>query len=156
MSSAEREHLLGNRTPAQCLSFPQRSPVSARAAASDQPLSNKTVAYARLSPWQGKGAGDRGPETMDEAVREALSKGGTIDITTTGRKTGEPRRIEIAFFTSNGTVYISGIPGRPRSWYANMLADPAFTFHLKQGVTADLPARATPITDEATRRTVLA
>jgi hypothetical protein len=30
-----------------------------------------------------------------------------------------------------------------------------FTFHLKQSTPADLPARATPITDEAERRRVL-
>lgn len=93
---------------------------------------------------------------MDDAVRQALTQGGTIDVTTTGRKTGEARRIEIAFFNTNGTVYITGTPGRPRSWYANLRAHPAFTFHLKQGVTADLAARATPITDEAMRRAVLA
>jgi deazaflavin-dependent oxidoreductase (nitroreductase family) len=92
---------------------------------------------------------------MDHAVREALGKGGVIDITTTGRKTGAARRIEINFFNADGKVYITGIPIRPRSWYANLRAHPEFTFHLKQGVTADLPARATPITDEATRRKVL-
>jgi hypothetical protein len=53
----------------------------------------------------------------------------------------------------DGRIYITGTPGK-RDWYANLLADPAFTFHLKEGMTADLPARATPITDEAARRAV--
>jgi deazaflavin-dependent oxidoreductase (nitroreductase family) len=92
---------------------------------------------------------------VDETVRQALAQGGTIDITTTGRKTGAPRRIEIAFSNVDGTVYITGTPGRPRSWYANLRANPAFTFHLKQGVTADLPAQATPILDSEQRLAIL-
>jgi F420H(2)-dependent quinone reductase len=42
-----------------------------------------------------------------------------IDITTTGRKTGEPRRIEIWFHRLDGRYFITGAPGRPRDWYAN-------------------------------------
>jgi deazaflavin-dependent oxidoreductase (nitroreductase family) len=90
---------------------------------------------------------------MDEAVRAALSRGHRIDITTTGRKSGQPRRIEIVFANIDGTIVISGLPGR-RSWYANLIAHPEFTFHLKGRVTADLPARATPITDPERRRTI--
>ena len=93
---------------------------------------------------------------LNEAVRQALSKGGTIDITTTGRTSGQPRRIEIVFHNQDGTVYITGVPAGPRSWYANLRAQPAFIFHLKQGVSADLPARATPITDAEERRSILA
>ena len=62
--------------------------------------------------------------------------------------------IEIGFQNVDGTVYISGVPGR-RDWYANLLANPEFTFHLKQSVSADLPARARPITDRSERRAVL-
>ena len=91
---------------------------------------------------------------MNEQVHEALKQGGVIDITTRGRRSGEPRRIEIRFHNVDGTVYITGTPGR-RGWYANLLADPAFTFHLKGGPVADLAARATPITDPAQRRSVL-
>ena len=46
------------------------------------------------------------------------------------------------------------LPGS-RSWYANVLADPRMTFHLKGSAQADLPARATPITDPAERHRVL-
>ena len=38
----------------------------------------------------------------------------------------------------------------------NLGADPHFTFHLKHGVKADLPAEAEVITDPAERRRVLA
>ncbi|MEX0766368.1 MAG: nitroreductase/quinone reductase family protein [bacterium] len=91
---------------------------------------------------------------MDDRTRQALERGGVIDITTTGRKTGRPRRIEIWFHNLNGRLYITGRPGS-RDWYANLLAHPEFTFHLKVKARADLPARATPITDEIRRRSVL-
>lgn len=42
-----------------------------------------------------------------------------------------------------------------RDWYANLLAQPDLTFHLKKSVMADLPARAVPITDETERRVLL-
>ncbi len=91
---------------------------------------------------------------MDAAIEQALTTDSLIDITTIGRKTGRPTTIEIAFHNFDGVLYISGMPGR-RDWYANLLASPHFTFHLKQSTRADLPARATPITDEAERRRVL-
>ena len=47
---------------------------------------------------------------MDERIQRALSRGHRIDITTTGRKTGAPRRIEIVFHNIDGRIYISGIP----------------------------------------------
>ena len=81
----------------------------------------------------------------------------TIDITTTGRRTGKPRRIEIAFYHLGDDIYLSGIPGpTTRNWLSNLSANPAFTFHLKNGVVADLPATATVIVDPEDRRDILA
>ena len=60
----------------------------------------------------------------------------------------------MAFNNLDGEIYITGTPGK-RDWYANLLAHPDFTFHLKQSATADLAARATPITDPDTRRMIL-
>ena len=93
---------------------------------------------------------------MDDDIRAALSEGGVIDITTTGRKTGQPRRKEIVFHNIDRRLYISGIP-RPerRDWLANLEADPHFMFHLKGDVHADLPATARVITDTEERREVL-
>jgi hypothetical protein len=87
-------------------------------------------------------------------VRAALAHDLTIDITTVGSQSGEPRRIEIWFHNLDGRIYITGSPGR-RDWYANLLDTPEFEFHLKQSVRADLPARARPITEPAERRAVL-
>jgi deazaflavin-dependent oxidoreductase (nitroreductase family) len=92
---------------------------------------------------------------MDDGVQQALRSDRTIDITTTGRSTGRDRRIEIWFHNIDGGVYITGMPGT-RSWYANLLANPAFTFHLKEAVRVDLPATAIPVTDDDERRALLA
>ena len=92
---------------------------------------------------------------MDERITHALARDRTIDITTRGHKTGQRRRTEIWFHHIDGQVYITGTPGR-RDWYANLLAHPEFTFHLKQSITADLPAKAMPILDRATRRAIIA
>jgi deazaflavin-dependent oxidoreductase (nitroreductase family) len=98
--------------------------------------------------------------TVQDAVARALDIGPdssavehTIDITTLGRRSGIPRRIEVWFHRVDGRWYLTGMPG-PRSWYANVRAHPRFIVHLKHGVTADLPATAAPV-DEPTRRRVI-
>jgi len=58
------------------------------------------------------------------------------------------------FHNVDGTIYITGTPGT-RHWYANLLADPYFVFHLKETTKADLTARATPVTEAAERRPIL-
>ena len=92
---------------------------------------------------------------MDQDVEQALQRDRTIDITTTGRKTGRARRKEIWFHNLDGRLYITGTPGR-RDWYSNLLTNPDFTFHLKQSTRADLRARATPILDKGQRREIIA
>ena len=92
--------------------------------------------------------------TLDPKVQEALEKDLVIDITTTGRTSGQPRRVEIWFHNLDGALYITGLPGS-RGWYANILADPRMTFHLKATAQADLPARATPVTDLAEKRRIM-
>lgn len=91
---------------------------------------------------------------MDERIEKALNRDDTIDITTIGRKSGRSQRVEIWFKRVNGRTYITGTPGR-RDWYANLLAQPRFTFHLKQPLRADLPACARPILDADERRQIL-
>jgi deazaflavin-dependent oxidoreductase (nitroreductase family) len=91
---------------------------------------------------------------LDDRSRRALSRGHLIDITTTGKRTGLPRRVELVFHNIDGRVYLSGLPGR-RSWYANLVANPRFTFHLKRVVQADLPATGRPITEPSERRAIM-
>ena len=90
----------------------------------------------------------------DSKVQEALEKDLVIDITTTGRRSGEPRRVEIWFHNLDGILYITGLPGA-RGWYANILKDPSMTFHLKETTVADLPARATAVAEPAEKRRVM-
>lgn len=97
---------------------------------------------------------------MDPRIAQALAitpasraRERTIDITTTGARTGNPRRIEVWFYRVDGQIYLTTTPAS-RSWYANIVANPEFVFHLKHGVRADLRAVGTPVRDRAERETV--
>lgn len=85
------------------------------------------------------------------SIEQALATDRVIDITTIGRTSGEPRRIEIWFEQLDDRYYITGTPG-VRGWYANLVAHPDFTFHLKQSAQADLIAHARPVDGEEKRR----
>ena len=91
---------------------------------------------------------------MDDEVRQALEKDRLIDITTTGRKSGKSHKKEVNLRQIDGTAYLSNAPG-PRDWVANLLADPDFTYHLKQSIQRDIPARAHHITDDQEKRELL-
>ncbi len=93
---------------------------------------------------------------MDTSIAASLSHSQVVDITTTGRRSGAPRRIEIVLHRLDDGLYISGMP-RPqkRAWIANLEADPRMTLHLKESFQADLPATARVITDEAERRRIM-
>jgi hypothetical protein len=99
---------------------------------------------------------------LDE-LRRAIAADRTIDITTTGARTGTPRTIEIWYHYIDEKVYICGIPGeahnpskrRPRSWLANLCANPEFDFSLKESLQETLPARARELTDRTERAAVM-
>lgn len=86
--------------------------------------------------------------TDDDLERLATRR--TIDITTTGRKTGLPRRVEIWWFYFEGRFIITGTPGR-RDWLANLINDPRMTVHIDG---RDIEATGTPILDYDFRRQV--
>jgi deazaflavin-dependent oxidoreductase (nitroreductase family) len=90
------------------------------------------------------------------AIGRLLDRGGLIDITTTGRRTGRPRRLEIVFHAIDGHLVISGMPraDRKRAWLLNLEADPRITIHLKGTLEADLPGTARIITDPTERRAI--
>ena len=95
---------------------------------------------------------------MDASTRAALDRSATIDLTTTGRRTGAPRRIEIFIHNLGDKLVISGmpIPGRTRAWLHNVEAHPELTLHLKGPVAVvDVPATGRVITDPAERRALL-
>ncbi len=90
----------------------------------------------------------------DDDTRTALNRSQVIDLTTTGRRTGQPRRIEIFLHHDDGRLYITGMPraDRTRDWIHNVAADPHVVVHLKQSVVADVPATARVMTDLDERR----
>ena len=94
---------------------------------------------------------------LDPEIAAALRQGQVIDITTTGRRTGEPRRLEIVLHVVGGRILISGMPraDRARAWLQNLMADPRLTIHLKHGPVADLAATARIVDDEQERRALL-
>lgn len=91
---------------------------------------------------------------MYEATRTALYQSQVIDLTTTGRRSGRPRRIEIFLHEDDGRLFISGMPqaDRTRDWIHNITADAHVVVHLKQSVAADIPATARVVTDPIERR----
>ena len=90
---------------------------------------------------------------MDENTLNALHHSQVIDLTTTGRRTGRPRKIEIFLHDKGGLLFISGMPraDRTRDWIHNVTADPHVVVHLKQSMTVDIPATARVVTDPAER-----
>lgn len=94
---------------------------------------------------------------MDERTVDALHHSQVIDLTTTGRRSGTPRRIEIFLHDRDGRLFITGIPraDRTRDWIHNITADPQVVVHLKKSTTADIPATARVVTDEAERRPLI-
>jgi len=81
---------------------------------------------------------------------EQLAARRTIDLTTYGRKTGLPRRIEIWWFHVDGRIVITGTPGR-RDWLANVIANPAVVVHVDG---TDIEATARVVEEPDLRRTV--
>ncbi|WP_306215125.1 nitroreductase family deazaflavin-dependent oxidoreductase [Actinoplanes sp. RD1] len=89
--------------------------------------------------------------TVTDEARQALDRQQTVEITTTGRRSGQPRRIETWRYRAAGRYWLTGSPGS-RDWYANLLANPSFTLHLDGH---DLSVRARAVTDPAERAAIL-
>ena len=89
-----------------------------------------------------------------DLVHLELADDPTVDITTTGRRSGLARRMEIWMLDVDGRFFIIGTTGR-RDWLANLVADPSLIVHLKRLAHVDLAARARLVDDPVTRRAVL-
>ena len=98
-----------------------------------------------------------------ERIEAALAADLTIDIVTTGARSGTQHRIEIWYHRVGGRYFITGIPGeahnpqvrRPRDWLANLIANPQFEFHLKESLQIGLQARAEPVRDPTLRERIM-
>lgn len=83
--------------------------------------------------------------TTDQIERLASVR--TINLTTFGRTTGLPRRIEIWWFRVGDRFVITGTPGR-RDWVANIMANPRVIVHV-DGM--DIETTVSVITDKEQR-----
>lgn len=88
--------------------------------------------------------------TFSATDLDRLASNMTVDITTWGRRSGQPRRIEIWWFRVEGRFIITGTPG-PRDWLANLRANPRMIVHVDG---YDVEAIASEIHDEGFRRTI--
>jgi F420H(2)-dependent quinone reductase len=89
-----------------------------------------------------------------QLIASALARDKLVDIVTTGRKSGKPRRLEIWFHALDGRIIITGTPGR-RGWLANLRSNPEMRFCLKESIKIELPARACEITAVEERQDLL-
>lgn len=97
------------------------------------------------------------------AAHRALRSDRTIDIITTGARTGRQRTTEIWFTNIAGRIIICGTPSsdagrgvlQRRDWLANLKRHPGFLFRFKESVDLTLPATAAVIHDPKDRRAVM-
>ncbi len=83
-------------------------------------------------------------ETFDLAMRER-----EVDLTTFGRRTGQPRRVTIWIWGGDGRLFIRSGGGLGRDWPRNLLARNEGILHL---AGRDIPVRARHVTDPAEAR----
>ncbi|GAA2722459.1 nitroreductase family deazaflavin-dependent oxidoreductase [Cellulomonas aerilata] len=90
---------------------------------------------------------------MDPSLAEALHRSQVVELTTTGRRSAQPRRVEVFLHELDGRLFVSGMPSpHQRAWLLNVGADPHVTVHLSRHAVADVPALARVIEDPAERR----
>ncbi len=87
---------------------------------------------------------------IDSELVGYLASTTTIDLTTHGRRSGNPSQVEIWWFHVEGRFIVTGTPGK-RDWYANVLADPQVVVHTPRG---DFAGHATIVDDPGFRRRV--
>ncbi len=68
-------------------------------------------------------------------------------LTTTGRATGKPHRIEIWFVVIDGAIWVNSGGGRDSDWVQNLLADPLLEVGIgdkEWSATADMLDQSSP------------
>jgi deazaflavin-dependent oxidoreductase (nitroreductase family) len=74
------------------------------------------------------------------------------DLTTTGRKTGLPRTVELRFVYYEGCFYASSSRVQSKHWCQNMLRNPAVEMYVKD---EKLSCTAKQVIDDNLRRQIL-
>lgn len=73
-------------------------------------------------------------------------------LVTTGRKTGQPRIVELRFLYRDGKFYATSSRIQGKHWCRNMIQNPAVEIRV-QGET--VPCLATQVADETLRKEIL-
>jgi deazaflavin-dependent oxidoreductase (nitroreductase family) len=85
---------------------------------------------------------------------EAVARTRIVQLTTRGRKSGQPRTVKIWFVVASpSSIYVQHTNPKPADWYRNLVSDPAVTLDFGSG---GISGRATPITDPSKIESVLA
>ena len=74
------------------------------------------------------------------------------DLTTIGRKTGQPRTVELRLVYHNGSYYASSSKIKGKHWCQNMIKNPAVKLNVKGNKLACI---ARQVTDDKLRREIL-
>jgi deazaflavin-dependent oxidoreductase (nitroreductase family) len=91
-------------------------------------------------------AADDPPLPEVAAALTRIAGKSTVELTTTGRRTGKPHTKPIWFVVSDGTVFLQAGKSGRTDWYLNLVKTPAVT--LRQGPYT-FRARAVPVKDPA-------
>ena len=82
----------------------------------------------------------------DQQFMKALEASSEVELTVIGRTSGREISIPVWFVREGHTLYLVPVNGSDSDWYKNVRKRP--TIRLSEG-SADLSARATPITEPA-------
>ena len=74
------------------------------------------------------------------------------DLTTIGRRTGEPRTVELRFLYLNGNFYATSSRVQGKHWCQNMIKNPAVEIRIKGERLSCIAKQAT---DETLRKQIL-
>jgi len=91
-------------------------------------------------------AADEPPLPEVAAALSRIASRSTVELTTTGRKSGQPHSRPIWFVISDGEVIVQAGKDGKTDWYQNLMKTPAVT--LRQGEYT-FRARAVPVKDPA-------
>ena len=75
--------------------------------------------------------------STEDAIRRALAQNQTIDITTTGRRTGRPRKVVLGYLQQGETLFTMAMNGwgaAEPAWWLNLQAHPDATVRTRDGV----------------------
>jgi deazaflavin-dependent oxidoreductase (nitroreductase family) len=83
-------------------------------------------------------------DTLNDALKDRLSRYRRITLTVTGRKSGRPISFPVWFVLDDGKLYLLPARGSDTQWYKNVLRKPAIEIDAR-GAKAKL--KVVPVTD---------